>query len=255
MPNLYVTMTVDWEGQTLEQGNLDAMRQFRQKFPDIPITHFICPAYFTRVSTLQAVEALAAEINSVINEKIDEVALHIHCWYSLMDAAINQHIITPTWNPGNDPGEGVPYDPPGNDEDYGHDVPFGCYTPAEIASALATGIQLLRKSIKRTGTIESFRCGGWLAGDKVLRVLQQAGLKYEASATPGEFFREVIVKAAPADPIYGWVADMWSTKVVTAPDYLVNTLRQAAYPGGITGLYQRKRPRSRWFCLTSRQRV
>lgn len=238
MPNIYVTVTVDWEGETLEDRNITAMQLFRTTFPTVPITHFICPAYFSRVSSYVDILLMSRKISSVLANQIDEIALHIHCWYSFMQRAIGRYDTTPTWNRDNGPGTGVPYNPPKQEKDYGHDVPLGWYSQEEIRRAIVTGIQLLQDTpIRKTGEIESFRCGGWMAGDKVLNALRAVKFKYEASAAPGRYFRMVI---APEDdiPLDYWIPLIWSgDHKVALPTYLANSLRQVAYPEGITGLY------------------
>lgn len=42
-----IYMTVDWEGVSLEQENIEAMQMFRKKFPHIPMLQLLNPAYFT----------------------------------------------------------------------------------------------------------------------------------------------------------------------------------------------------------------
>jgi hypothetical protein len=48
MGSLYATVTVDWEGEQITPLSLQALEYFKTVHPDIPLTHFICPAYFTR---------------------------------------------------------------------------------------------------------------------------------------------------------------------------------------------------------------
>lgn len=240
MPKLYVTVTMDWEARILVDDRIRAIEQFRTTFPSIPVTHFLCPAYFSRVATRKASSSLSTMINRTIRQNIDEVALHIHCWYSLIDMALGgRHYTTPTWNYNNSEGGGVPYIPPRSTMDYGHDVPLGCYTQTEIEKILWTGIQLINYSdVVKTGPITSFRCGGWMAADKVMHAIRAVGLKCEASATPGRYFRMVVEPKYPALPLMLWLPLIWAgDHNVALPTYLANGVVQAAYPGGITGLY------------------
>ena len=76
-------VTVDWEGLSLEEDNLAAMRNFRQQFPDIPFLHLINPAYFT------APHAHRAQSGSAIRSTFlasDTVGLHLHPQRSLVEA-------------------------------------------------------------------------------------------------------------------------------------------------------------------------
>jgi hypothetical protein len=234
---IILTLTVDWEGASLKQENLDAMKVFQKKFPDYPVTHFICPSYYTRG---EDPVPITEKIQSVLKPG-DEIGLHIHCWYTLMDLFAKRHITTPTWLPGNDPGDGVPYDG-GTKMDYGHDVPLGLYTVEEITATLAGGRQLLATNglIGSTADCPSFRCGGWMACDKVFTALVNAGFKNDASGAPANFnlgvYQWIQTNWGVDYPLFDWLYQMWGTNYVSSPAFLVNSKSRAAYPRGVLGI-------------------
>ncbi|SRR6266516_3721107 len=239
MADIFTTITVDWEGRELDDGNLLAMRTFNQLFPEIPITHFICPAYLARAAIASERATITNKINSVIKD-IDEVALHIHCWYSLVMAAGINALTQPTVNPNNGPGTCV--NVPGL-LDCGHGVPLGCYSVPQIKQILLTGNQLLRtapiKNIDLTRGLQSFRCGAWLAGDRVLNGVREVGFLYEASAAPSLYFSQVASVIDPNSPMYLLVAKMWSGRArrQPRPGWRANTQNAQAYPGGVQGMF------------------
>ena len=68
-------VTVDWEGLSLEEDNLQAMQQFRQKFPHIPLLHLINPAYFTQPGVQHAQAGFLIRSTFLPH---DTVGLHLH---------------------------------------------------------------------------------------------------------------------------------------------------------------------------------
>ncbi len=234
---IIMTLTVDWEGEHLKAANLDAMKLFNEKFPEYPLTHFICPAYYTRG---EDPAPITEAIRSVIKPG-DEIGLHVHCWYTLMDRYAGRHIATPTWLPNDDPGQGVPYDH-GSKMDYGHDVPLGLFTRQEIAKTLVGARQLLAEVglIGSAADCTGFRCGGWMACDKVFEALADSNFEYDASGAPSKFnlvvWERIRQRYGVEVPLFYWISLIWGPSFVTAPDYMVNLRSHAAYPGGVLGI-------------------
>ena len=239
MPAIYATITVDWDGVNLDQNNLHWMRMFNRFFPGVPITHFICPAYLTRTILAAERVLLAAEINSVI-KNIDEVSLHIHCWYSLLAEAQVPSVATPTFYHNDEIGPTAPWGALPNG-DAGHGVPLGYYSAPQIGQILQTGKRLLQgnqiTNANADNAFLSFRCGGWLAGDKVLRAVRREGYLYEASGAPALYFSNIVWREPESRKLAEWVSSMWGCYQVPLPTYLENTWQQQFYPAGIAGLY------------------
>jgi hypothetical protein len=100
MGKTIITVTCDRDGldyplngQYNPEGNphfrfdrgMRAVQYFNRVFDDrIPITHFICPVYFTRSKFLA--EYYTGSISQLIKESHCEIGLHIHGWISLMEA-------------------------------------------------------------------------------------------------------------------------------------------------------------------------
>ncbi len=83
-PRVHVSISVDWEGRDLSAINLNAFRAYREAHPDVPLTHFLNAAYFTKL------DANANKVQADIRKALrpgDELGLHIHPWKSLVEAA------------------------------------------------------------------------------------------------------------------------------------------------------------------------
>ena len=73
--SMQLWVTVDWEGLSLEEDNLQAMRAFREKFPYIPLLHLINPAYFVQPGVNRA--QIGSHIRSTFLPE-DTIGLHLH---------------------------------------------------------------------------------------------------------------------------------------------------------------------------------
>jgi hypothetical protein len=156
----------------------------RAHAPNIPVTHFICPAYFT-----SGIRKADERIKRVIRD-MDEVALHVHCYKSLIDYSgiafrvaenyynrwvsklighlpkplqhtLNQHLVS------------------------GRGVPLGVYNNEEIRKIIKDSALIL-KSHLHPDKISGFRAGGWLLRDDVFTILHEVGMSYDSSAVPPE---------------------------------------------------------------------
>jgi len=97
-PRVHVAISVDWEGSDLSAINLNAFRVYREAHPDVPLTHFLNAAYFTKL------DANASKVQADVRRALrpgDELGLHIHPWKSLVEAAGVKFRTEPTiWGKG-----------------------------------------------------------------------------------------------------------------------------------------------------------
>lgn len=232
MPTLTICVTTDWEGQDLEDDNLDEMTAFRHQFGNVPLTHFICPAYLTRGGNLGAISGrIRAQVLP-----IDEVGLHIHCWQTLVVASHVAPVLQPSWYiQGNGPA--VPYGQ--GQSDVGHGVPLGAYSAGDIGHIIACANNLLVTNNIAPATPVSFRCGGWMSADAVQQALQAQGMANDSSSTDAPYFTQVNQRLQGFNCRLGtWLPQLWGTAAVAAPAYLANTLSHAVQPGGGTDTTQ-----------------
>jgi hypothetical protein len=246
MPTVVVTITCDWEGEKLEPSDLKAMKVlntklelFSQKLGQgIPITHFICPAYFTRTD-VEVDRQMAADVilKSGAIKVGDEIAAHVHCWKSLSQEA------------GIDPEnfEETPLGTPPNSQpavyrkgslkyyDIGYTVPFGIYGKGDVKKFLVTTVNLLKTYLKADAV--SFRCGMWVTCDVIFEALVETQLKNDASGIPFGYMNSTVRNffGRPLNLIE-WNVKIWGATPSNAPQYVKNTRSLAQYPSGIEGM-------------------
>jgi hypothetical protein len=209
-PSVVMSVSIDWEGAFLDEEALAALTRFRTDNPDLHVTHFICPAYYTKP------QAVAADVTAALRAQIhpgDEVGVHLHAWNSLVQAA------------------GVPVRPGSSfltadgrlmefDGDAGFDLDPTVYTVSELRSILSTSRRLLESAGLKVAPI--FRVGGWLGTRSVLEAARAEGFTVDASAIDPtwlgdaageEEFQQLAVR----------LKDVWPKVDRTTQPYLIET--------------------------------
>jgi hypothetical protein len=226
MGTLYATVTVDWEGEQITALFLQALENFKAVHPDIPLTHFICPAYFTRGNDLSE---YSNRIKALTQN--DEVGVHIHCWETLVRKSHVEPITKPTCTHfefivkyGN------------GKEDKGFAVPLGLYSEENIRKILTTAKQILiEQGLTTPKACVSFRCGAWMACDAVFSALQKEGFKNDASAAPYNWLPLITEDEIPT--FASWIRLLWGRYETISPSYLANSLIHTVYPTGVVGCF------------------
>lgn len=161
-------VTVDWEGLSLEEDNLAAMRDFRQQFPDIPFLHLINPAYFT------APHAHRAQLGSAIRSTFlasDTVGLHLHPQRNLVEACGLTYQSAPAISPAEANCQGM---------QCGHAVSLElAYTQPELHTLVACASALLQQN--GFNPPKHFRAGAWQLGPKLQSALVANGFVWDSS--------------------------------------------------------------------------
>ncbi len=193
-------VSVDWEGRVLDEANLDAMNQFRNQFPNVPLLHFLNAAYYTKPGARAAV--VTNKISSVLRPG-DELGLHIHGWRSLFEAAGVTFRSSPTyWGDALDDCR----------EDCGHEIPIDIYTKEELQRVMHYSVETLNRH--GFGRATSFRSGGWLSAPVVLEALAAEGFLIDSSAVPPHLLAPLIGNT----PLWQWVNNLWhGTKTTSQP--------------------------------------
>lgn len=209
-----VAVSVDWEGRELSEANLAAIERFRARFPEVPLTHFLNAAYFTKPRTgplRTSVEdaAIATQIKRALRPQ-DELGLHLHGWRTLIEAAGVEFQHAPNfW------GSGKPLHPAGGDE--GHEVEIAAYSAEELERIL----RFSKRTLKERGGFEiggSFRAGGWVAPPHVQAAVVAAGFSVDTSAVPPSWHEELAGLA-----LRGRLQQLWGDVRPTTQPYRVRT--------------------------------
>lgn len=202
-----IVVSVDWEGRDLNPQNLQAMKDFRQDFPEIPLQHFLNAAYYTKPQA-DAVN-ITKTVKSVLLPK-DEHALHIHAWRSLVEASGVKFRTSPSMITGE-------VDLTKCTIDCGQDVVLTGYTNAELRKIIAHSLKILKR--EKFNRPRSFRAGGWQADDNVLSALIAEGFTLDSSATDAEFLKPSWGRYN----LYGFVKNLWKDTTPTSQPYIYTT--------------------------------
>lgn len=168
--HIVVALTVDWEGAYISPDGLDALDDFRAKLGPLPFTHFVSAAYFTKPSVDPA--ARRSIVEAV--RPGDELAVHLHAWRSLAEAAQIQPRLSPSFLTGTE--RVLMFE-----DDAGFDTDLDTYDVPALRAMLRTSRRLLEQTGIRVS--QSFRAGGYLASTKVRAALVAEGFAIDSSAT------------------------------------------------------------------------
>lgn len=169
-PGLIVVVSIDWEGAYFRAESLQALEQFRRDNPDVPITHMLNAAYYTKQGA-DAAEA-TRQIRLAVKEG-DDTGLHVHAWKSLLAAAG----VVPRDGPSflSRRGELLPFE-----DDLGFDVDLTVLSVAELRAVMRKSREILEREKLRLGP--SFRAAGWLGTANVLEAARAEGFTIDSSA-------------------------------------------------------------------------
>jgi len=163
-----IYVTVDWEGRSLEDSNIEEMRQFRKQFPHVPMLQLVNPSYFLRGHPDN--ERLTQLIKSTFLAT-DTVGLHVHAWKSLMN-----HCDVPFQYRHS--FANIDENCQRGDCGYAVSLEYA-YSQADLTTLIACSNQVLvdngfNKSVH-------FRAGGWQLGPKLIAALQADGFIWDSS--------------------------------------------------------------------------
>lgn len=208
-----VAVSVDWEGASLDEVDLHAFAQLKGALSDLPLTHFLNAAYFTRPGADAA--GVRAAIQGAVRAE-DEVGLHVHAWDRLVRAAG----VAPRNGPSFLAEKAVLVD-----GEAGFDIELEAYSTDEIEAILRTSMELLDLRSPK-----SFRPAAWLAGARVLEGARRAGFEIDSSATDATWYEEL------ADaPLPRRLREVWPEVNAMTQPYRISTPAGAILEMPLTG--------------------
>lgn len=202
-------ISVDWEGFSLEDHNLEAFQKFRNDYPDIKLIHFLNAAYFLNEGTDNNI--VKKKMLSVIRPG-DELGLHIHALETLLKASGVEYRDGETFwgREKSQPINGI----------RGHDIPLTLFTEDEIRKLIRTSVKILDQYGFKNLT--SFRAGGWAASPQVLNALVLEGFKVDSSAVTPDIVKLV---TGAESPLYKNIVNkLWNqTRFSSDTAYILKT--------------------------------
>jgi hypothetical protein len=206
---VHLMISVDWEGFSLEDHNLESFKKFRDDYPEVKIVHFLNAAYFLAEGADP--EVVKKKISSVIRPG-DELGLHIHALEPLLKAAGVEFRETETfW--GRSQSEAI-------NGMRGHDVPLTLFTEQEMRKLIRTSVKILNKN--GFNNLKSFRAGGWSASPEVLSALVAEGFEIDSSAVTSDIVKLV---TGTDSPLYKNIVNkLWKeTSIMSTEAYPIKT--------------------------------
>lgn len=164
-----VYVTVDWEGVSLDNDNLETIQEFRKKYPHIAMLQLITPSYWVWPDVDKA--ATSAKIKSTFLP-IDKVGLHLHGWKSLLAYCQVPYQTAPSFA---DQAEACELG------DCGYSVSLeNAYSQADLTKLVACSSAILVQ--QGFAKPSHFRAGGWQLGTKLTAALQANGFTWDSSS-------------------------------------------------------------------------
>jgi len=165
--HVVVAISVDWEGAELNPDGMDAIDFLRTRVP-VPLTHFVCAAYFTKAEP----EPVTASLREMVKPG-DELAIHLHAWRSLASASGLEPRTSPSAYTGRTETDDY-------DGDTGYETDLDTYDVAALRALLQTSRRLLQQAALPVS--HSFRAGMFLGTPKVIAAIRSEGFTTDSSA-------------------------------------------------------------------------
>lgn len=160
---VYVTWSLDWEGWDPTDQAVEKIDAIAEMY-NLPVTHYFNPRIFLSGTD----DKRSGELRNWILEKSagrgDEIGLHLHMHFDIVQAAGVTPRRDPKW---------------GYRSTEGYDVFTTAYTFDELKRILAWA----KKTFEDNGlpVPVAYRAGGWFADEVVLRALSETGFVYDSS--------------------------------------------------------------------------
>ncbi len=206
MSNIHVVVSVDWEGRSLLDENVHAMKAFRAAHPDVPMQQFLNAAYYTKEDA-----DIPSTTNKILSTLLpeDEHALHLHAWNSLFELAGVVARKQPSMLEMSEQRQSKIKLKNREDwefykNDWGYDVPINKYSAIELFKVIQTSNKILMSHGFRQP--RSFRAGGGMGGGNLLEALTQSQFTVDASASNIRFFRQRFGNI----PLIEWMGELWA---------------------------------------------
>lgn len=203
-----IVVSVDWEGDDLETQNLQAMKDFRRDYPEIPLQQFLNAAYYTKDKADQT--QTTQLIKAVLLPK-DEHGLHIHAWKNLVESSGVKFRTSPSFVM-----DGFMIADCATD--CGQEIALTGYTNDELRKIIAHSVEILKR--EGFNHPKSFRAGGWQADDNVLDALAAEGFTLDSSAT----FADFLLPEWGKYNLHKMVKNLWEETKPTSQPYIYKTL-------------------------------
>lgn len=160
---LYVNWSIDWEGYDVEDKSIKSIETISNTFK-VPITHYFNPRIYLPTQNKEKAKKWTDWIKKRYSNKGDEISLHLHMWYDMVEYL----------------GIPVKKEPQWDNQNSGHDVPQTVYSKEEFDQMIKWALNEFRNN----GLPEpkGYRAGGWQINIDQLKILKENNFLYDSSA-------------------------------------------------------------------------
>lgn len=238
MGRLKIVMTINWEGRSL--SGVEALARLRERFPRIPLVHFVSAAYFARggdYSTIMdtMLPAFASH---------DEVGLLLNSWQSIHGSTPLPGRPVRCIVEGRDPILEIAHVGVAPQRDSGYTRALSAFGEHDIDAWIRNSKMLLSPLLKRLvkspgvaveAMLRGARAGHGMANDSVLELMQRAGFSYDASAYDATWALRHHASAGES-PFAHWssmLAQLWGPDEQSARELANSHVRNATAGTGV----------------------
>jgi hypothetical protein len=238
MGRLKIALTVNWEGRSL--AGVETLTRMRERFPRIPVVHFVSAAYFARGGDYRrVVEAMLPAFATH-----DEIGLLLNTWQSVHGATLAPGQTSRCIIAGDDPILEVEYPGIALQQDSGYTCALSGFAEHDIDAWIRNSklllSPLLKHLVKQPGIafeamLRGVRAGHGMASDVVLDLVRQAGFGYDASAYDATWALRYQA-STPQSPFSSWagmLAGLWGPDEPAARELSNAACRHATASTGI----------------------
>ena len=196
-------ISLAWDGPNVNEYNLNAFKSFRNKFSNIPVSHFVSPSYFTSPQ---------AAYNKGVIESLyrtgDQIGLSVAPWKSVVAGAGVPFRSSPTfW--AETLGQTA------CNADCGGEVPMSAYTAKEVRSIFSTAMRVMDQHGFKG--LKGMQVTGWLATPEIMAAAEEVGIKYDFSMVTPSLLADQLREF----PIFSMVNKLWpNADVLSQPGTL-----------------------------------
>lgn len=238
MGRLHIVMTINWEGRSL--SGVEALARLRERFPRIPLVHFVSAAYFARGGDYGAVmDAMLPAFGSH-----DEIGLLLNGWQSVHGATMLPGRPAKCIVEGRDPILEIAHVGAAAQRDSGYTRALSAFPEHDVDAWIRNSklllSPLLKRLVKQPGVsvdamLRGVRAGHGMANDMVLELVQRHGFAYDASAYDATWALRHHASAgdSPFAHWSGMLAQLWGPDEQSARELANARCREATAGTGI----------------------
>jgi hypothetical protein len=205
--NVRIAVGLVWEGETISDASLMAIKNFRVESSDIRLIHFVAPALLARSADEST---KMAEILRSVVLPADTFGVQLAPWKSVVEKSGAIFRSAPTfW--------GASLDSSDCRVDCGREVPLYVYSDEEVRAIIHQSRKIFAEKGFATAPVAHVQ--GWLAAPSIQNAMRAEGITHSFSAVPVAEVERVLQPW----PLLKWIHGLWAGLTPNAQPFDVVT--------------------------------